>query len=297
MEANRNSSKSLWSYIGLLVVAMIWGGAFVVVKNTLVIVQPSYLVAIRFSIAFVAMLAVFGSRLKGMRKSTFVHGLIVGGCLFAAYLIQTIGCNYTTAGKNAFLTAIYIIIVPFIHWILKKQKPENRLFAAAVIGLVGIGFISLDERLSMGIGDILTIICGFFFAMQIAFQDEYVEKDDPVVICLIEMFVCGAGGWICAPFIDGRLNTEGLLSGPTIFGILFLGLVCSLICQLLQSVCQKYTKPESASLIMSMESLFGALSSMIFLHERMTGRVIAGCILMMIAILLSQLDPVSITKK
>ncbi|MCR4990853.1 MAG: DMT family transporter [Lachnospiraceae bacterium] len=290
MSDAKGSNKALWSYIGLFAVAMIWGSAFVVVKNALDTVPPTYMVAVRFSIAAIGMLFIFGRKLKGLNKRNLIHGIIVGGCLFTAYLVQTIGCKYTTAGKNAFLTATYIIIVPFLHWFLKKKRPEIRLFIAAVIGLAGIGLISLDSDLSIGIGDLLTIICGFLFAMQIAFQDIFVKEDDPTLICLIEMIVSGVGGWICAPFIDGPLPKGTFSSIELIGSMLFLGLVSSLVCQLLQSVCQKYTKPESASLIMSTESVFGALSSMIFLKERMSLKVLLGCIIMMVAIVLSQVQ-------
>ena len=297
MSFTKEHQKAFWSYAGLFFVAFIWGSAFVVVKNALDHVPPAYMVAIRFSIAALAMLAIFGRRLKDSGRETIKHGLIVGFFLFTAYLMQTIGCNHTTAGKNAFLTAIYIIIVPFIHWILDRKKPANRLFIAAFIGLVGIGLISLDNDLSIGFGDLMTIICGFLFAMQIAFQDGYVKKDDPAVICLIEMWVCAVGGWICAPFIDGKLPVSEISSLSIIGSMLFLGLVSSLLCQLLQSVCQKYTKPENASLIMSTESVFGAVCSMIFLHERMSAKVLLGCVIMAGAIVLSQVRFKSETNK
>ena len=289
MSFTGNRQKTFWSYAGLFLVAFIWGSAFVVVKNALDHVPPAYMVAIRFSIAAVVMLIIFGRRLKGSGRDTIVHGLLIGFFLFTAYLVQTIGCNYTTAGKNAFLTAIYIIIVPFIHWAIDRKKPANRLFLAAFTGLIGIGLISLDGDLSIGFGDMMTILCGFLFAMQIAFQDNYVKKDDPAVICLLEMVVCAVGGWICAPFIDGKLPVTELKSLTIIGSMLFLGLISSLVCQLLQSVCQKYTKPENASLIMSSESVFGAVCSMIFLHERMRPRVLLGCVIMACAILLSQI--------
>ncbi|MCR4788990.1 MAG: DMT family transporter [Lachnospiraceae bacterium] len=289
MSTDTESKKAFLSYVGLFAVAIMWGSAFAVVKNALDTVPPAYMVAVRFTIALAGMLVIFGKRLRNTPKHVLIHGLIIGACLFLAYLVQTIGCNYTTAGKNAFLTAVYIIIVPFLHWILKKKRPEIKLFVAAVIGLIGIGLISLDGDLSIGIGDLLTLICGFLFAMQIAFQDIYVKEDDPAVICLIEMAVCTVGGWICAPVIDGPFPKEAFCS-PTIIGsMIYLGLVSSLLCQLLQSVCQRYSKPENASLIMSTESVFGALSSVIFLHERMGAKVLIGCVVMTIAIVLSQI--------
>lgn len=280
--------RSVISYFGLLLVAMIWGFAFAVVKSSLDVVPPVYMIAFRFSIAAVGMVIIFFKKLKGITKKTLIHGIVPGLFLFSAYVIQTIGCKYTTAGNNAFLTAIYIIIVPFLHWILKKKRPKIRLFIAAVIAFTGIGFISLQGDFSIGLGDGLTVICGVLFALQIAFLDHYLDDEDPMVITTIELIVSAVLGWIVAPLIDGGFPT-GAMTFDTLWSMLFLGLISTLVCQLLQCVCQKYTKPENASLIMSLESLFGALGGFLFLHEMMSAKTLLGCGLMMVAILLAQI--------
>lgn len=281
-----SAKKTLFSYIGLFIVAMIWGLAFTVVKASLDVVPPVYMIAFRFSIAAIAMSIVFWKKFKTMTRRTILYGLIPGLFLYLAYVIQTIGCKYTTAGKNAFLTALYIIVVPFLHWGISKKRPGFKLFVAAVIAMAGIGFISLNGDWSINIGDVLTIICGVLFAMQIAALDTFVEAEDPVSITVIEMIECAVLGWVAAPFLDGGFPTQAMT--VSVWGsMLFLGLISTLVCQLLQSVCQKYTKPENASLIMSLESLFGALGSVIFLHERMSAKMILGCALMMAAIVLA----------
>lgn len=290
-----NSKKTVFSYIGLFIVAMIWGLAFTVVKASLDVVPPVYMIAFRFSVAAIAMSLVFIKKFKTMTKKTVLYGLIPGVFLYLAYVIQTIGCKYTTAGKNAFLTALYIMVVPFLHWGITKKRPGIKLFIAAVIALAGIALISLNGDLSINIGDLLSIICGVLFAMQIAALDTFVEAEDPVSITIIEMIVCAVLGWVASPFIDGGFPTQAMTI--SVWGsMLFLGLVSTLLCQLLQSVCQKYTKPENASLIMSFESLFGALGSIIFLGERMTGRMLLGCALMMGAIVLSNVGGINENK-
>lgn len=283
-----NRSKSVWSYIGLFMVAMIWGFAFVVVKESLNYVPPTYMIAFRYSIAFVGMLLICIPKLKKMNKRTFIHGIIPGVFLFVAYEVQTIGCKYTTAGKNAFLTALYIIIVPFLSWIFVKKRPKVRVFVAAIIALTGIGLISLSNDFSIGFGDLMTIICAVFFSLQIIALDIFVKNDDPVIICMIEMGVCAVLGWILSPIADGAFPVRAVKLPSVWFGMLFLGIMSTMVCQMLQSVCQKYTKPEKASLIMSMESLFGALGSIIFLGEVFTAKVLCGCVLMVIAIVLAQ---------
>lgn len=282
-------SKTVWSYIGLFGVAMIWGFAFVVVKESLDHVPPTYMIAFRYTIAFLGMLIICIPRLKKINRRTLLHGIIPGVFLFVAYVVQTIGCKYTTAGKNAFLTALYIIMVPFLNWIFRKERPKIKIFIAAVLALVGIGLISLNNDFSIGFGDLMTILCALFFSLQIIALDIFVKNDDPVIICMIEMAVCAVLGWGIAPLTDGAFPSQAI-GMPSIWaGMLFLGILSTMVCQLLQSVCQKYTKPEKASLIMSMESLFGALGSIIFLGEVFTVKVLCGCILMVIAIVLAQM--------
>lgn len=281
------NKKQMLSYIGLVIVAMIWGSAFAVVKSTLDYVPPVYMIALRFTIAAIICMCIFPRKFT---VNELKHGSLIGLFLFLAYVAQTIGCNYTTAGKNAFLTPLYIIIVPFIHWIMVKQRPRIKIFIAAIIAMVGIGFISLNGDKGINIGDILTIICSFLFAMQIALVDKYVEHDDPMSLTSMQLATCAIGGWILGPVIDGRFPSEVMNKGQVWFGILFLALLSTMLCQVLQTVCQKYTNPEPASLIMSSEALFGALSSMIFLHEVMSVKVIFGCVLMLIANVLSQVE-------
>lgn len=283
-----DKNKTVISYIGLFGVAMIWGLAFSVVKTTLDYVPPVYMVAIRFSIASVFIALVFFRKFRHMNKQNTLHGIIIGVFLFLAYLTQTLGCKYTTAGKNAFLTALYVIIVPFLHWIISKKRPKIRLFIAAFIGIVAIGLISLDGIGTIGTGDALTIACSVLFALQIAFIDKYTGKDDPVILTMWQVFVCAVLGWITAPFIHGALTAD-IFRLNVIGGLFYIGVFSSLICSILQTVCQKYTKPENASLIMCTESVFGALGSFILLHEVMSVKTLAGCVLMFGAIVLSQI--------
>lgn len=282
-----NNKKVIWAYVGFVIMAMIWGSAFAVVKSTLDYVPPVYMIALRFTIAAVGCMVIFPRKYK---KQEVIHGIFIGFALFFAYLAQTIGCNYTTAGKNAFLTALYIIIVPFIHWVLIKKRPELKVFIAAIIALIGIGLISLNGDMNVNIGDVLTIICGFLFALQISLIDKYVKDDDPMVLTSMQLVVCAIMGWLLAPFIDGEFPDGVMTKANVWFGILFLAILSTLVCQVIQNVCQKYTKPESAALIMSSEAVFGALSSVIFLGEVMSGKVLLGCGFMVFAIVLAQVE-------
>lgn len=273
--------------IGLLGTAVIWGFAFVVVKNSLDLIPPTWMLAFRFTIASVVLGLIFIRKMMTIKKETVRQGVILGAFLFLSYLLQTIGCQYTTAGKNAFLTAIYVVIVPFLHWILNKIRPTSFHVTAAFMAIAGIGLLSLQGDLTMNIGDVLTIFCGFGYALHMIYIDRYTQSNDPVVLTVLQLGFAATFSWILAPVLDGGFPA-GALEPGIIVGMLYLGLMSTMLAFLLQNVCQKYTTPNAASLFLSLESVFGVLFSTIFLGERMTPRMIFGCALLLASIILAE---------
>ncbi|MDD4413610.1 MAG: DMT family transporter, partial [Oscillospiraceae bacterium] len=133
---------------GLLLTALIWGFAFIVVKSSLDKIGAFYMLAFRFSIATLGLSVIFFKRLKFINRSMLKNGFVLGLLLFIGYALQTIGCKYTTAGKNAFLTAVYVVLVPFLHRLINDQKTKRINIIASLIALLGIGLISLRRDFS-----------------------------------------------------------------------------------------------------------------------------------------------------
>ena len=206
-------------------------------------------------------------------------------------LLQTYGCKYTTAGKNAFLTTVYVILVPFMHFIFNKVKPRVRYIVAAVIGFWGIGLISLTEEFDIATGDLLTLACGVFYALQIILIARYTEGDDPILLVIWEFLVTSVLSFAAAPVVSGPLTPE-MFTKDSVTGIVFLVVFATIFGFGLQIVCQKYAPPAPAAIIMGMEALFGALASYIFLHETMTTRMITGCVMLIFAMLMVEIDVV-----
>jgi drug/metabolite transporter (DMT)-like permease len=276
------------SVVGLTLTPIIWGFAFVVVKGSLDKIPPFYMLAFRFTIAAAALALIFIRRLIKSDRSTVIHGIILGVMLFVSYAFQTVGCQYTTAGKNAFLTAIYVIIVPFLHWIINGQRPDAYINTAAVMAIIGIGLISLGNGIGqINIGDLLTIVCGFSYALHMVFIDRYTEQNDPVPLTVIQLAVSAVLSWICAPILDGGFPRSAF-EGDIIAGMLYLGLMSTMLAFLLQNVCQKYTSPSTAALLLSTESVFGMLFSVIFTDEQLSSKVAVGCVMLFSAIIIAQ---------
>lgn len=277
--------------IGLIITAAIWGFAFVVVKDSLDYIGSFYMVAIRFSIAAIGMGLIFFKKLKLIDKKHLLMGAVTGFFLYFAYIVQTVGCFYTTAGKNAFLTTVYVILIPLIAWPLYKKRPGWFVFVAAVMSLTGIGLLALGGNDLGGInrGDLLTLVCGLFYALHILWTEKCNKEGCSVIlITLLQFFFAALFAWLTAPFADGPFPVASLGEVKVVGSMLYLGLFSSMVCFSLQNIGLKYVPSSLASLFLSFESVFGVLFSTIFLHEVITVRMIFGCVLIFLAILLAE---------
>ena len=284
-------STQVFASLGLLLTAAVWGFAFVVVKDSLDYVGSVYMVAIRFSIAAIGLAIIFCKRLKKIDKKHLLMGGVTGLFLFLAYLVQTIGCSYTTAGKNAFLTTIYVILIPLIGWPLYKKRPQWHVFLAAGLSLTGIGLLALvgDDINGINIGDILTLLCGLFFALHILWTEKCNKEGcDTIIITMLQFAFAAFFGWILAPFIDGAFPIVAIQTPKVVLSMLYLGLFSSMICFSLQNIGLKYVQSSLASLFLSFESVFGVLFSTIFLHETLTLKMAVGCVLIFCAIVIAE---------
>ncbi len=289
---NKSSIKFLAS-CGLVLTAAIWGFAFVIVKDSLDYIGPIWMMAARFSIAAVALALVFFKKLKALTWTKFFHGSVTGAFLFLGYAFQTVGCAYTTAGKNAFLTTLYVILIPFFAWPVFKKRPKVAAVVAAVIALCGIGMLALkksDGTLSMNVGDALTLACGIFYALHIVFTSYYNKSESAILLTIIQFFFAALFSWIFAPFYDGAFPLEQMASARVFLGVLYLGIFSTLVAFVLQNVCLKYMESSLASLFLSLESVFGVVFGAVFLRERLTPIMILGCVLIFGAITLANLS-------
>ena len=274
--------------LGLIFTTLIWGFAFVIVKNSLDYVPPIYMLAFRFTIAALVLPFIFLKKIKKIDLKYILNGSLLGFFLFAAYAFQTIGCQYTTAGKNAFITTIYVILVPFFNWIFTKKRPDLYAVAAAVLGITGIGLLSLQGDLSVNKGDLLTLVCGFCYAIHIVFIARFTEHQDPVILTIIQLASAAVFSWIFAPLYDGAFPLAALQNPSVVFSMLYLGLMSTMAAFLFQTVCQKYVPPSTAALLLSLEAVFGVFFAWILLKEYLTIRMAFGCILIFTAVVLAE---------
>ena len=268
--------------------AFLWGVSFVVMKNLLDDIAPFTIIAIRFCAAALILLPACSRKLKKTDKAYIAGGLIMGLAIFAAYALQTYGLKYTTPGKNAFLTSTYCIMTPFLYWLLIKKRPDRFNVIAALICIVGVGLITLDSNLTIGVGDALTIFCGLFYALHIIAASRYAPGRDPLLLMMYQFAFGGAAALACAFVFD---PVPAAFGAESILSLVFLIAVCTMACQFLQIFGQKHTPPSQAAVIMTFESVFGALTSVLLYKETLDLRLAAGFTLTFAAVLISEAKP------
>lgn len=271
---------------GLIAVTVIWGGGFVASDMALESLRPFQIMTIRFLLASVLM-GVAGIRdLKGMRSEEIRAGMLMGSALFVGFAFQIVGLQYTTPSKNAFLTALNVVMVPFIAFVILKKKIGVKSIAGAVMAIVGVGLLSLEKNLTLGAGDALTLVCAVGFAFQIFLTSEFVKKYRAVVLNFVQMLTAVALSFVSL-FLFGEtafhVSAKGWLS------VLYLGVISTALCYLLQTASQKYVDETKAAIILSMESVFGTLFSILILHEQVTLRMVCGCVIILAAVIVSNL--------
>ena len=284
---------SFFSSLGLLLAAAIWGFAFVIVKDSLDYIGAVWMLAFRFTIATTALALLYSRKLKKLTRRAWLHGGFLGLYLFLAYLLQTIGCNYTTAGKNAFLTTSYVFFIPLLLWLFTKKRPAWYVFFCAIMSVSGIGLLALGtgDGGMVNFGDILTLICGIFYAVHIIFTSKYDEEHDPILLTVLQFLFAAAFSWIFAPIWDGSFPLVQIRNPRVIVSMLYLGLLSTMVCFVLQNVGLKFLPSAWASLLLSFESVFGVIFSTIVLGEKITLRMGIGCALIFAAVVLVQTLP------
>ena len=281
----KHQKNALLSRCALFGAALIWGSSFFVVKNTVDVFPPNLLLAFRFTIGGLLLALVFWKKLRLLNREYLWKGGLTGILLFAAYSMQTIGITDTTPGKNAFLTAVYCVIVPFLNWLVSRERPDGYNWAAALLCITGIGLVSLTEGFTMRFGDVFTLIGGFFYAAHMIAVARFGREKDPFLLTIVQFGSAAVCSWIaglCFETIPSSLSTDSLL------GLLFLAVFASAGALLLQNVGQKGTSATSASIILSLESVFGVLFSVLIYGEALTARLVLGFALIFAAVITSE---------
>ncbi len=289
--------KQLKGSIALIFATIIWGSTFVAQSVGMDYIGPFTFQAVRCLLGGLFLLAVIAvaDRFKTSDGKTYFTrwqdktlwkaGLFCSIPLFVAANLQQVGIVDTDAGKSAFLTAMYIVFVP-IFGIFRGQRPSKWIPLSVVLGVVGLYFLSCAGVTTIATSDLLLLGCALAFAVQILCVDNFASRVDPLRLNCISCLICGALSAVVMLFIE-QPTWEGI--GSCFGSLAYAGILSMGIAYSLQIVGQKDLPPATASLLMSLESVFAVLSGWLVLSERLTKWEVLGCILVFAAVILSQL--------
>lgn len=292
----------------LLLAALAWGSAFVAQSLGSDSVRPFTFNAARSFLGAIVLVPVFltfdrvrPSEHRKNKRSLLIGGALCGALLFVACNLQQFSISYVdTAGKTAeelqniekanigkvaFLTALYIVLVPVFGIFIKKKAGAN-VWLGVLVALVGMYFLCIKPGFTVSTGDIYAFLCAFAFAMHIIVVDDVVKRVDPIRLSCVQFLVCGLLSSVCAVIIDKPTLSEILNAWAP---ILYMGIVSSGIAYTLQILGQVRCNSVVASLVMSMESVFSALFGFLILNQAMSLKEFVGCGLMLVAIVLAQM--------
>ena len=283
-----SGKNKIGSTLILFLTAAIWGSSFVFQKYAVEQLPASFIVAGRFTIAGFLLLAITAKKWKTIDRGCLWGGFLAGFAMALGQVLQTVAMGLgTSPGKSAFLTAAYCVMVPFLSWFFRKEKPRKNHLFSAVICLAGIGLISLNGGGGMMLGDGVTLLCSVVYALNIIAIAIYSTGRDPIVFTMIQIVTAALCAWVSVFFTGGIPETVSVEAAAS---ILYLALFCTALCLSLQTIGLKYVNETVATVILSLESVFGVLFSVLLYHEEVTVRMGIGFAVVFIAVLISQVE-------
>ncbi len=286
----------------LLLAAIVWGFSFIAQSKGVELISATSFNGIRCLLGAVVLLPViyildYGKKKRGVKVAKFDKNLMVAGVICGIFLcvastLQTYGMVFTSPGKAGFITALYMVIIPIIGVFMGK-KPRPVIWMAVIVAVVGMYLMCIDSKFTINKGDVIILISAFAFVGHILTIDHFSPKVDGVKLSCLQFFVCGTIDMIYV-FIFEEPQLAPILNCWASIG--YAGIMSCGVAYTLQIVGQKYTDPTSASILMSLESVFSTLATVILVAcgWQLTGgalnlREILGCILMFVAIIFVQL--------
>ena len=286
----------------ILICTLIWGSAFVAQKTGTEHYAPFTLTCYRNLLAgaFLAGVICIRNRLRSGRvlmarpatsdRTVLLGGALSGMVLFAAMATQQIGLETTMPGISSFLTANYLLIVPFLAWLVGKERPKRTVWLGVAFALAGTYLICVPNAVregadgTVGKGELWTLLCAFLFAVQIMVVDRFASRCDVLVFSMTQLFVAGlcAAPFMLLPSEASRMTFAHFKAGW--FSLFYVGILSSGVAYTLQNLGQSRTPPALAAIVMSFESVVGAVSGCLFLGDVLAAVQITGCVLVFTAI-------------
>ena len=279
--------RQLWADILLLLVTLIWGSTFVMVKDAVSSYPVFPFLAIRFGLATLALLAIGWKRLPSLGWKGAAAGALIGLCLLAGYAFQTLGLQYTSASKTGFITGLSVVLVPLLATLLLRQMPGIESIIGVCLATVGLALLTLDQGLAVARGDLLVLLCALSFALHIVAVSHFAPKLDPLALTTVQVATVSV--------VSGAISLFTVRPWPTPspsawFAAGFTGILATAVAFGLQTAMQRFTTPTHTALIFAGEPVFAAVFGVLLAGDLMTGQNVAGGVLIVVGTIVSEIN-------
>ncbi|MCA1058400.1 DMT family transporter [Rossellomorea aquimaris] len=278
--------------ITLICVAFIWGATFVVVQSAIEFLPPFMFNGIRFLLAALPLVVVLALKRTPIIKRSIWYGVILGSFLFIGYAFQTLGLLFTTPSKAGFVTGLSVVMVPLFLFIFFKSHPSKGAITGSILAAIGLYLLMAGHSQAFNIGDALVFICAFGFALHIIYTDYFTKKASLLLLTTVQLCTVGILSMGCAFIWEHPkvvLNNGALANKEVITALLITSLLATLLAFITQTFAQRYTTPSKVAIIFTLEPVFAAFCSYLWIDERLGALAITGSGLIVIGMLFSEL--------
>jgi drug/metabolite transporter (DMT)-like permease len=277
--------------IALVGVAFIWGATFVVVQSAIEFLPPFMFNGIRFLMAAIPLVVVLFIKSTPIVKRSVVHGIFLGIFLFIGYAFQTLGLLFTTPSKAGFVTGLSVVMVPLFSFVFFKRSPSKGAIMGSSLAAIGLYLLMSGHSQAFNIGDALVFICAFGFALHIIYTDVFTKNTSLLLLTSVQLCTVGILSMGCALIFENPhavLMDGGLGNKEVMTALLITSLLATLLAFITQTYAQRYTTPSRVAIIFTLEPVFAAICSYLWIGERLGSMAIAGSGLIVIGMLLSE---------
>ena len=285
-------SQRLRADLALTICTLIWGATFVVIKAALADISVMAYLALRFGLAAVIMAVLYWRTVRALTRQAVWAGVQVGAFMFGGYMFQISGIRFTTPSKAAFITGISVVFVPIILAVFGRRRISRWIWIGAVVALTGLYFLTVPSEGLGGLnrGDPIVFGCAIMFALHMIFISRGVEHHSVAAISFLQVATTAVLATLVLPLAaaTGWERPRLVWTPFLVFAILATAILCTVVCFSLQTWAQKHTSASHAALLLSLEPVFAAVTSVLVGQERIGVRMLVGAALILTGIVLTE---------
>lgn len=280
-EGMMEKKKTIIASISLALIALVWGTSYSIMKNTVNIIEPYTLMTIRFVGAVIFLSLIYINKLIKINLKDIINGSIIGLSLFGAFYFLIMGTVHTEVSKQSFLIGSFVILVPFLRWLINKKKPDIYAIIGAICALIGLAMLTLGSINGVNKGDLYSLLCAFFFGLHMIAIEKYCNDSDPIILTIVQFSVTAIIFLFLSYFYE---NFDFSAMKDVKFALAYLVIVSTVIGFVAQNIVQKYLSATSTALILTLESAFGSLFAVYYLKEQMSAFTVIACVIIFFGI-------------